>query len=135
MTDTLTAKTLYEIDPLFRMGVDAWVADRRCDIRLVDVLLEHGLIDAADCARWAATEPDRRGIVEKGEFGPVPSPCDNGGDYHWFPSWSMRNGGEDYQPHAHEFPDVNGPKEIPYHKTRSDAILWLLDNWRPEVTT
>jgi hypothetical protein len=64
-----SARELYEREPTFRAGVLAWVADRRCDLRLVDLLLEYGLTTQAECARWAATEPDRMFFQDRKEIG------------------------------------------------------------------
>lgn len=61
MTATLTVAALYETDTNVRAMIDTWVEHRRCPAPLGDYLEEtYDLAAAADCARWAATEVDRK---------------------------------------------------------------------------
>src|SRR5215510_7386825 len=79
------ARDLYVHNDTFRAGIAAWVAERRCDLRLVDVLLEYELTEQAECARWAATEPDRPFLEDhrdRTKCGPFPSCYE--GTFYWY---------------------------------------------------
>src|SRR5579872_7103096 len=90
-----TCAELYACNPTFASGIAAWVANRRCPLELADFLMEFGFDAAADCARWAAIEPDRPVCTplsenhgeRGGECGPFPS-CELDDDEEWgWASW------------------------------------------------
>lgn len=122
-----SACELYERDETFRTGIAAWVAERRCDLRLVDVLLEHGLTTQAECARWAATEPDRPYRGGGPKSGPFPSLFD--GDYYWYDCGPYKKMKE-----THDVPRECLGRVVNYttdrFKSAADALLFLLDNWQ-----
>lgn len=127
MTATVsTARELYERDSTFRAAIASWVEYRRCDLRLADYLMEYGLESQADCARWAATEPERPQYGEiKIRCGPYPKAELRVVSWYWYP--------DRYLDHANCVPkmrllSVEGHNS---HATPTDAILWLLDNWKP----
>ncbi len=127
-TTALTCRELYDCNPTFAAGINTWVADRRCPIGLGDLLEELGLPSAADCARWAATDPDTTDTIAGKTFvgGPYPGEpsC---GQYRWL-RYDRALGG------THECRDVPLTR-LRRHLTDSEdalsAILWLLDNWIP----
>ena len=123
------ARELYDREPTFRAGITAWVEERRCDLRLVDLLLEYGLTTQAECARWAATEPDRPFAEDRGNetvCGPFPSMY--GGNFYWYGTARTND--------SHDVPQKYFGRKVNYstHKFQSaaDAILFLLDNWKPD---
>jgi hypothetical protein len=124
-----SARELYERDATFRAGIAAWVAERRCDLKLVDLLLEYGLTTQAECARWAATQPDRpfanRSGVHCGPF-----PCKYKRDFYWYD-----RGGNRASRDSHDIPRKHFGRPVHYltdkFKSATDAILFLLDNWKP----
>lgn len=81
----------YATDDVVRALVDEWVARRRCPRPLVDRLLDLGLEDAADCARWASDEvenPDQSPYRPSPKENPSPCgpyPTTSGGEYYWMP--------------------------------------------------
>jgi hypothetical protein len=124
----MTAGEAYDCDLDFRMLVDAWVEERRCPLALVDRALELGMESQAECARWAATEPERNGGSEFKRKKSPPYPTE-AAKWYWF---SMpRNGIGD---ECWNIPRENFRKEVHYNTNQFDspldAILWLLDNWR-----
>jgi hypothetical protein len=125
-----SARELYDREPTFRAGITAWVEERRCDLRLVDLLLEYGLTTQAECARWAATEPARRFPDDRRrKCGPFP--CDYKGISYWFSrSGPLRD--------SHDVPRVRLPRSVHYgtdqFTSAADAILFLLDIWKPKGT-
>lgn len=130
-TAIASARELHEHSSTFRCGIAEWVQERRCPLSLVDLLLEYGLEKQADCARWAATEPDRPvfGAGKREVCGPFPT---SGGNSEWF--WWHLNG--QYGPDFRFSMDV--PEEMAgatamdcKEPTSTDAILWLLDHWKP----
>jgi hypothetical protein len=127
-----SARELYERDATFRAGIAAWVADQRCDVKLVDLLLEHGLTGQADCARWAATEPDRTFALDRDrgiKCGPFPA--QHAGHFYWHDC----NGGS-RKVDSHDVPRAHFGRIVNYKRDKfssaTDAILFLLDNWKPE---
>ena len=78
MTTTVTsAKELLDSgDVTFCALLSVWQDEGRCPLPLVDLLLEYGLADAAEAARWAATEPDRHWTQlhsgNERSYGPMP---------------------------------------------------------------
>jgi hypothetical protein len=130
--EVASARELYDREPTFRAGIAAWVEDRRCDLRLVDLLLEHGLTAQADCARWAATEPDRpfyRDQKSGEQCGPYP--CLYKGTFYWYDC----NGDAPVRD-AHDVPRARFGRKVNYvtdkFESATDAILFILDNWKPE---
>lgn len=132
-TEPLTCAALYECDPNVRVFVDEWVRERRCPLPLVDVLLEYGLTAAAECARWAATEPDLpvyEPLAEMhgergGECGPYPAcECSEKPDWVWCASiYDHRRA------RAFDVPeDIRTVETVT--PTPAAAIVWLLDNWQ-----
>ncbi len=132
MTDTATR--LYATDTVFRVLVDLWVQEKRCPLILVDRCLDFGLEAAADCARWAATEPDRdvwadRGTPRAASCGPYPIGGVEIGYY-----WCRTQRGIE---HANEVPYHNATTNATAHSLKDhpaparELILWLLDNWQP----
>jgi len=125
------ARELYHRDDTFRAGIAAWVEERRCDLRIVDVLLEHGLTAQAEGARWAATEPDRPFAedTKRGPCGPFPSFC--AGTFYWY---DCENSG--YPDESHDVPRERFGRQVNYQtdkfQSAADAILFLLDNWLVE---
>jgi hypothetical protein len=133
VTAPLTCSSLYVSDPTVRALIDVWVTERRCPLPLVDALLEYGLTNAAECARWAATEPDRSppeslGCDERSTpCGPYPRKVDKG----WY--WVLIP----VPQYAHDVPTerfshVVQDRETDYVSTPHAAIVWLLDAWLPE---
>lgn len=128
----LTAVAAYRCDHEFRGLVDVWVSERRCPVPLVDRCLELGLDRAADCARWASTQPDRStpesiGPNEKrGKWGPYPTQ-NTPKHGQWF--WRHFTYECCYVPES-----IAGSMDLNL-RTPLDAILWLLDNWVPEEPT
>jgi hypothetical protein len=128
-----SARELHERDATFRAGIAAWVAERRCDLKLVDLLLEYGLTTQAECARWAATQPDRHFATDyqSGETcGPFPCLFDK--TFYWYDC-----GGLNRLPHdAHDVPKAHFGRPVHYQSDKfqsaTDAILFLLDNWKPK---
>jgi hypothetical protein len=124
-----SARELYESDATFRAGIAAWAAERRCDLKLVDLLLEYGLTIQAECARWAATQPDRP-FPQNGDRRITcgPFPCIHAGVYYWFDC-----GSSDTVHDAHDIPREHLGRTVNYqtHKFKSAAaaILFLLDIW------
>ena len=133
MTATITCADLYRSDPTFRSLIDLWGAGRRCPLVTVDLLLEYGLEAAADCCRWAATEPERPVFwTTFTEFGP-PYPTTTINDKSVY-VWCLRQRtGLNF---ADDIPVGNVPDAARTDKTRCrsavEAILWLLDNWQPK---
>lgn len=126
-----STRELYDRDDTFCTGIAAWVAERRCDLRLVDVLLEHGLTAQAEGARWAATEPDRSFASDrnlKEVCGPFP--CVYDGNFYWYDCK-----GELVPRDSHDIPREYFGRQVDYStdkfKNATDAILFLLDNWQP----
>lgn len=125
-TEPFTASLAYEIDPTFRGLVDVWVRERRCPLPLVDLCLELDLPNAAECARWAATEPDRPTYL-------VPELLT--GAYPWVLSDGRAKWTFERQPsHSHRIPDgcvsfKDGAPSAMFCDGVVTAILWLLDNW------
>lgn len=129
----MTAREAYDCDSTFRALVDEWVRERRCPLPLVDRSLELDVEGAADCARWAATEPKRpteamsEGVSDETDW---PYPGREVHNYYW---WA-RKAGEDFPLRSRDVP----VGRIHCHCTRRsvgsilDAILWLLDAWVPE---
>lgn len=121
--EKLTAQALYGCNSDVRALIDVWVSERRCPLPLCDLFLEFGLEAQAECARWAATEPERS-VFDRGnetaEFcGPFPS---NGfGGWYWIPDDRVRN--------ANVVPSRIRSLPAKSRSTPLDAILWLLDNW------
>lgn len=136
MTDTtvLTCATLYETDPTFVSAIAKWVHDKRCPIQLGDYLEELGLCAAADCARWCATEPDRKVWLDAKQMcGPFPDAGLSGARFYWcFLSWCFL-GKHGRQPSScNEIPQiyVNDRSSRPLKSVQVETeILWLLDNW------
>jgi hypothetical protein len=130
--EVTTARELYARDDTFRAGIAAWVAEMRCDLRLVDVLLEHGLTAQAEAARWAATEPNRRLLERNNDelCGPFPS-CYQG-TFYWYDCDATRGEPRD----SHDVPRRFFGREVNYltdkFSTAADALLFLLDNCRPD---
>jgi hypothetical protein len=132
MTRTVTdAKTLYEVLADFRILIGVWVEERRCPLPLVDLCLEYGLESQAAACRWAATEPDRKtpnmlGPDERGGWcGPYPTQNNDEGSV-WGTQWFWRGF---YEECCWVHGDI--PKSFVHHlSTPTDAILWLLDNWK-----
>ncbi len=124
---------LYQRSSEFQSAIAKWVADRRCPIQLGDYLQELGLDSAADCARWAASEPDRRVMSNPatmhGELGGIcgPFPACNVTPN---PQWCWCSCITDNKPGTRAF-DVpeRVESDMLHHKTPTLAILWLLDNW------
>src|SRR5947209_8287017 len=84
-----SARELYDRESTFRAGIRAWVKERRCDLRLVDLLLEYGLTAQAEYARWAATQPSRpslEGRPKGKESGKQcgPFPCVSDRKFYWY---------------------------------------------------
>src|SRR5579871_813426 len=75
----MTSREAYDSDPTFRALVDVWVTERRCPLVLKDRCLELEMLDAAACAEWAATEPERS-AHGGGTCGPSPATSHHG----WF---------------------------------------------------
>jgi hypothetical protein len=130
--EVTTARELYDRDDTFRAGIAAWVEEKRCDLRLVDLLMEHGLTGPADAARWAATEPDRR-LLEQADpaaCGPFPS-CYQG-TFYWYDCESTLGEPRD----CHDVPRRFFGRQVNYltdkFSTAADALLFLLDNCRPD---
>lgn len=134
MTDTqiLTVKSLYATSGLFRAAVAKWVADMRCPVELGDFLEENGLLSAADCARWCMARPalprwDIPG-VRCSTFPSWWASCN------W--SWTIcRDQKVDLYCHRLPIEHVDrGDGEFGLefdHRCPEDAILWLLENWKP----
>jgi hypothetical protein len=128
----VTAREAYDTDPTFRALVDEWVRERRCPLVLVDRCLDFDMPAAAECARWAATEPKREVFVAgfRGEPTSHPFPCENVTvpDERWY--WCVAR--SQYYANEVEPRRVGKPYETYGFKTAPDAVLWLLDNWVPE---
>jgi len=121
-TTQLTCAYLYEVDPTFRSAIGKWIADRRCPIQLGDYLEELGLFDAADCARWAASEPDRD-TFEGYKCGPFPAESLEH-TYYWFVVKFP------YLRRAHWLPGKLSIYNLMHKQTIEKAILHLMDNWK-----
>lgn len=67
-------RRLYDTHPEFRVFVECWVRDYRCPYPFGDWLDEHDLPAAANCARYAATVPNRRVKRPMVEFGESEKP-------------------------------------------------------------
>lgn len=130
----MTAREAYDTDAVFRALVNEWVDERRCPLPLVDRCLDFDMPAAAECARWAATEPEREIFGGGGQrCGPYPTP-DSAAGKRYKPHWYWILVAEDApvytaddvpgQPHLFGSDFTNLP-------TALDAILWLLDNFRP----
>ncbi len=131
----MTATEAYRCDPDFRNLVDEWDRERHCSLPLVDRCLELEMLGAAECARWAATEPEREWVhegVNKGFSYPYPAKFHGDHGYYW---WAMES-----WPHqkCHWVPFgrmLNGGGTQRSHATPLLAILWILDNWLEPVVS
>lgn len=127
----LTCRELYDCNPTFAAGINKWVADRRCPIGLGDLLEELGLPAAADCARWAATEPDRpmMGLIRPPgpRCGPMPIAAGDKDVLYWL--WNLC--GLDQFTHDAPRQMDRSPNRQRGNGSECRAILWLLDNWNP----
>lgn len=136
----MTARDLYDRDETFRLGILAWASDRRCDLRLVDVLLEHDLPQQAAAAKWAAEQPDRE------VWCPLEDERERGGVCGTFPGAILckRNDAEktiyllwrfdcrSELKYPDDLPGVPGfdyGDNLPYFATPGLAILWFLDTF------
>lgn len=133
----MTAGEAYNTDLTFRVLVDQWVSGRRCPLPLADRCLDFGMEAQADCARWAATEPERPVVCEgyevedRGASFPYPG---LGAKAPWGElqhRWAEAD--ESYGrdlPTARNVPAGRAPN-LRESETVLAAILWLLDNWKP----
>lgn len=136
-TTPLTAAGLYQTDSTFRRAIDEWVENRRCDLRLVDYLLDLDMVPQAEACRWAATEPDRPTYENrKIKCGPFPTfdPAyneTNGTKQNYEPYWYWMFMGRDTMRTCDDVPMSGYMRSESLDKcaTAADAILWLIDNW------
>lgn len=120
----MTPSEAYTADPTFRELIREWVRHKRCPIVLVDRCLELDMPKAAECARWCATQPERKQYCEYGFCGPFPAGF-SGHDYPW---WCTA--ADYHNPHANVVPlmflnhrpDPRGP-------LAEDACVALLAAW------
>lgn len=133
-TTPMSAADLYACNGNVRALVDVWVDERRCPAPLGDCLEELGLPGAADCARWAATEPERSVLCPMiadgergGKCGPFPSRLH---DDVWF--WSGTGSWAHLAPEGRFRGNSHGGHEI-RGRTDLDTILLLLDHWVPRT--
>lgn len=133
----LTVASLYRQDYRVRVMIDTWVAEHRCPAPLGDLLEEYDLPKAADCARWAATEPDRPVFNRPSWPHQGPYPRYGCAGLMWY--WLVMS--ERLITYANEIPRLGG---LPASSASSDsgagyyhdvftsareAIIWLLDHW------
>ena len=127
---TATARAMYDADLTFRLLIDEWVKKKRCPLVLVDRCLELNLNTQAECARWAAAQPDRwcgensSGAINCGTF---PARHNR---YYYFVT-------DDVNPtSAYSLPRARTGGQISYatnkFKSALSANLWLLDSWTTE---
>ena len=122
MTTTMTCVELYKTDAIFAAGINTWVAERRCPFGLSDYLEELGLSAAADCARWASVHKDRKVNFDSKEMsGVYPGTGDE--QYH---RWACLNADE----FCRDVPPKHIVQCLKKADSDTDAILWLLDNWK-----
>jgi hypothetical protein len=130
MIDTVTdTQNLYDTNADFRNGIAEWVAERRCPLPLVDLLIENGMETAAECCRWAATEPERRvwSPYDRKLSGPFPTLSVEKGYWYWaveekwtlyfcdnIPSQLLRS---------------DRKKQKPYNRPEQ-SLLWLMESWK-----
>ncbi len=130
---TLTARAAYDCDGDVKALVDVWVSERRCPLVLVDRLLELGLPTAAECARWAATEPEQKsyGATLRNDEHPYPCQRQEGTPWYWFDANPYRMQESRRRQWCNEVFawQVKGTKDITF-ASALDAILWLLGNWK-----
>ena len=134
-TEAPTATTcaeLYHCHPTFAAGIATWVANRRCPLELGDLLEDLGFPTAADCARWAASEPDRPAWGTAGRLtcGPYPT-LSTSGSFYWMYTDTLI--GDEGGMCDFIFSDRAGEvgRRPLYHDSVPEALLWLLDNWKP----
>lgn len=130
-TTPMTAADLYQTDSTFRRAIDEWVENRRCDLRLVDYLIELDMVNQAEACRWAATEPERPAYESEELCGPMPT-YDYSTDGHYDPYWYWMTISYSDVVESDNVPFGRVPKttEFNFCHTAQLAILWLLDNWR-----
>lgn len=132
----MTAADYYATHSDFRDAIDIWIEHRRCPMYLVDICIELGEDAMADCCRWAATEPERPVFGTKRTKLSPPYPSNalwSLGAVYWIVSDS------DYATDDVNYADVVPLRSLNISSgdTKSgftsvcDAILWLLDNWKP----
>lgn len=127
----MTAAELYGCDTDFRAMLDTWVENRECPYPLVELLLERGLDNQADCARWVVSVGRRLvaptdGITKSGIY---PSLYEG---YCYFCDDSKFTC--KWDPRSHDLPFACvGEVTAQTHKFPSPgaALLWLLDAWKP----
>lgn len=132
----MTAAELYATDAGFRGFLAVWDQNRRCPLELVDYLLDRGMESQAECARWAATEPDREVYNPKkangereGNCGPYPGMS---GDAYWY--WLLTETTD----RPHRVPRVSvGEMEwgILTGDSPEGAMVTLMDAWIAEPAT
>ncbi len=135
-TTPLTCAALYEYDLTFQCAIAKWVADRRCPIALGDYLQENGLDAAADCARWCATEPERRVMSPCRDIGERDTPCgpfptlNRGKIPEWV--WPIHYQGSAWFASSIPLGFVH-VSHCGYHDSDVAAIIFLLDAWKPRT--
>lgn len=128
MTATLTVASLYETDTNVRVMIDTWVGHRRCPAPLGDYLEEtYDLTAAADCARWVATEVDRRRFDDRraAKCGPFPSMSSEPKKHYWYWMSNPGSGEADNLPESQKRLGYSPDSFFQPH----EAIIWLLDSW------
>lgn len=125
----MTAVELYKSNHDFKAFIDIWAVERRCPFPLQDLLLEEGMEDQADCAKWCSEQPDKPIFFpSEGEDKTACGPFPTKGAKSWF--WSP-------------FPDTIGYASFVDYKhcrlndliegiTVPSAIVNFLDNWQKE---
>ena len=124
----MTAAELYKADPGFRALITIWVKKRRCPLVLVDYLLDREMYAQAECARWAATAPDRKVLTplrfygeRDGRCGPYPG-CFGRDDWQWEPGSVFGAFGVPAGATRPGFESLS-------YKTPRKAVLGLMDAW------
>lgn len=126
----MTCKELYVTSPEFRSMIKTWVYRRQCPLPMSDFLRELGMEAAADAALWAATTPKRARHQGMDVSFPYPGEGDSL-THRWF-----RN---PFKRLAERHPELDRSHHVPFKNLRDDlkrsasiteAILWLLDNWK-----
>lgn len=119
---------LYASDATFRALIDEWVRVRRCPLILVDRCYELDLPNQADCARWAAAQPDKWcGTDEHGkEIQCGTYPCKHQKNFYLVTDNINATS-------AYGVPLARMGREVSYaterFKSALNGVLWLLDNW------
>lgn len=102
-----------------------WERDRRCPLEFSDYLVEWGLEEQSECAKWAAGYRERPEYSFPADAGPTPDYLGFSSRYRWWHKLTER-----LCEHADDLWGAEHEKLFRRHDTFPEAIAALLDHFR-----